>query len=65
MSDEEVDDDPLYESDTDETNSDQEMEPPLEEYKEEIDDQPVISYPEINLKDSLVHLHAQEKKNKL
>jgi len=62
MSDEEVDDDPLYESDTDETSSDQEMEPPLEEYKEEIDDQPVISYPEINLKDSLVHLHAQEKK---
>ena len=62
MSDEEVEDDPLYESDTDETNSDQEIEPPLEEYKEEIDDQPVISYPEINLKDSLVHLHAQEKK---
>ena len=63
MSDEELEDDPLYETDTDEsTSSEQETEPPLEEYKEDVEDEPIISHPVINLKDSLVHIHAQEKK---
>ena len=44
------------------TNSEQESEVPLEEYKEDMEDISVISYPEINLKDSLAHLHTQEKK---
>lgn len=63
MSDDEVDDELLYESESDETQSSEaEPETVLEEYKDDVDDVPIISYPEINLKNSLAHIHTQEKK---
>jgi len=63
MSDEEVDEDVMYETESIDTdNSEPEVEPVLEEYKTDLEDIPVTSYPEINLKETLAQLHGQEKR---
>lgn len=64
MSDDEIEEDPLYESESSESEiSESENEPSIEAYKEEENmDMPVVSYPEMNLKNSLAHIHTQEKK---
>ncbi len=62
MSDEEVEDDLMYETESiDSESSEPDAEPVLEEYKTDMEDIPVTSYPEINLKESLEQIHGQEK----
>jgi DNA-directed RNA polymerase subunit K/omega len=64
MSDEENDEEDMYDTESidSEMSESDEPEPILEEYKEDIEDIPVTSYQEINLKQSLAHIHTQEKK---
>ena len=59
MSDEEVEDDLMYETESiDSESSEPDAEPVLEEYKTDMEDIPVTSYPEINLKESLEQING-------